>query len=264
MACCTGCGRYPPSENQFGADAARRDLERCHRKGPDPSSRLLLGSLAHSVRDGCLRGLVVVALAFAVARPALLAQDSGAEFERQNRVADLVRLMGAEPGSMVAEVGAGDGAFTIPLARAVGPNGRAVAVDISESALNKLRERGRRENVANVDVVVGAVDDPHLPAGQFDAVMIHNAYHEMTAHEAMLRHIRDALKPGGRFLLVEPLHDSSKGLPRDKQVANHDLEPDLGEAELKAAGFDIVERDDAFITFTGVPGGFWSILAKPK
>jgi len=209
------------------------------------------------------RLLLPVAAAL-LAGVAILAQDSGAEFERQNRVADLLRLLGAQPGSMISHVGAGDGAFTVPIARAVGPDGRAVAVDISESVLNKLRERAVREHAANVDVVLGTADDPHLAVGQFDGVLIHNAYHEMTAHEAMLGHIRAALKPGGRLLLVEPMHDTSRGLTRDQQVAKHDIEADIVDGELKTAGFDILERDDTFIKFTGVPGGFWLILARAK
>jgi len=204
----------------------------------------------------------LISLVIARAGEAVLLQDAGAEFERQNRVPDLLRLLNAQPGSTIADVGAGDGAFTIPIARAVGPNGRAVAVDISESALNKLKDRATREQVGNVDVIVGAADDPRLPAEQFDAAMIHNAYHEMPEHESMLRHVRAALKPGGRFVVVEPMHDSSRGLPRDQQVAKHDIEPGIVEGELKAAGFDIVERDDDFIRFTVVPGGFWLIVAR--
>jgi predicted methyltransferase len=204
----------------------------------------------------------LVALISAVSWRVPSAQESGPEFERQNRVADLLRLLGAQPGSLIADVGAGEGAFTIPIARAVAPNGRAVAVDIKDSALNKLRDRAARDGISNVDVVVGATDDPHLPAGQFDAVMIHNAYHEMTEHEAMLRHIYTALKPGGRFVVVEPMHDSSRGLTRDKQVAEHDIAIDIVDEELRAAGFEVLERDDAFVKFTGVPGGFWLIVAR--
>ena len=203
-----------------------------------------------------------VALISGGGAPAAFAQESGPEFERQNRVAEMLRLLGADPGSVIADVGAGHGAFTIPMARVVGPNGRAVAVDISESALTKLRERAANENVTNVDIILGAVDNPHLPVAQLDAALIHNAYHEMTAHEAMLGHIRAALKPSGRLLIVEPLHDTSLGLPREQQVAKHDIEPGIVEGELKAAGFDVVERDDSFIKFTGVPGGFWLILAR--
>ena len=146
----------------------------------------------------------LVALFSTSGAPILFAQESGPEFERQNRVADLLRLLGAQPGSLIGDVGAGEGAFTIPIARAVAPNGRTVAVDISESALNKLRDRAGRENVSNVEVVVGAVDDPHLPARQLDAVMIHNAYHEMTEHEAMLRTFERRLSLEGASLSWSP------------------------------------------------------------
>src|SRR5262249_55488687 len=105
----------------------------------------------------------LVAVVVSVTTTIALKQESGPEFERQNRVAEFVRLLGAQPGSLVADVGAGDGAFTIPIARAVAPNGRAVAVDISDPALNKLRDRAGREDVKNVEIVVGGADDPHLP-----------------------------------------------------------------------------------------------------
>jgi len=202
--------------------------------------------------------VVVVGITTTIA----ITQESGPEFERQNRVADIVRLLGAQPGSLVADVGAGDGAFTIPIARAVAPNGRVVAVDISESALNKLRDRAGREDVKNVDIIVGGIDDPHLPVEHFDAALIHNAYHEMTEHEAMLRHIRAALKPGGRFVIVEPMHDSSRGLTREKQVAQHDIAIEIVDEELRAAGFEVVQRDPDFIKFTAVPGGFWLLVAR--
>jgi len=146
------------------------------------------------------------------------------------------RNIGEAQVSPIADVGAGEGAFTIPIAHAIAPNGRVVAVDISEAALNKLRDRAGRETVSNVEVVVGAVDDPHLPAGQFDAVMIHNTYYEMTEHAAMLAHIRAALKPGGRLVVVEPMHDSSRGLTREKQIAPHDIAIEIVDGELRVSG----------------------------
>jgi ubiquinone/menaquinone biosynthesis C-methylase UbiE len=153
---------------------------------------------------GHLAAALLVALFSTGGAPIVFAQESGPEFERQNRVADMLRLLGAQPGSLIADVGAGEGAFTIPIARAVAPNGRAIAVDISESALNKLRDRADHENVSNVEVVVGAVDDPRLPAGRLDAVVIHNAYHEMTEHEAMLRTFERRLSLEGASLSWSP------------------------------------------------------------
>jgi predicted methyltransferase len=207
-----------------------------------------------------------LALTFATLPALIAAQESEADLERQNRVADLLNYLDAHPGAVVADVGAGDGFYTVRIARAVAPNGRAVAVDISESALDKLRQRVARENAAkndlNIAVVLGGPDDPHLVAGSCDAVLIHNAYHEMTEHEAMLTHIRAALRPGGRLVVVEPMHLSSVGLTRQEQVAQHDIAADIVEGELRAASLEVVERDDKFITFTAVPGGLWLIVAR--
>jgi len=206
--------------------------------------------------------LTIVAVSCAMTMAMVAIEQSEAELERQGRVPDLLRLLDARPGAVIADVGAGDGFYTVRIARAVAPTGRAVAVDVAESALNKLRERVTRDHVADVDIVLGAADDPHLGDGRLDAVLIHNAYHEMTAYEAMLRRIHSALKPGGRLVIVEPLHDTSRGLPREQQVANHDIERGIVESELRSAAFEIVEHDDEFIKFTGVPGGFWLIVAR--
>src|ERR1051325_2664619 len=123
-----------------------------------------------------------------------------------DRIAELkqrvIATLNLRPGSRAADVGCGDGYYTIPLARAVGVSGKVYAEDISEAELGKLKDRLATEALANVEVIKGAVDDPMLPLGTLDGVLVVNAYHEMTAHEAILRHIRDALKPGGTFVLM--------------------------------------------------------------
>lgn len=221
-----------------------------------------LGTNRLGVPPGQRAVLAVLAVSCAMTMALVAIEQSEAELERQGRVPDLLRLLDARPGAVIADVGAGDGFYTVRIARAVAPTGRAVAVDVAESALDKLRERAARDRVANVDVVLGAADDPHLGDGRLDAVLIHNAYHEMTAYEAMLRRIHTALKPGGRLVIVEPLHETSRGLPRDQQVANHDIDRNIVEGEVRSAGFEILEHDDDFIKFTGVSGGFWLMVAR--
>jgi predicted methyltransferase len=216
--------------------------------------RVVRRSLARAVATSVYALALAVPLSFA-------APQSEAELERFHRVDDLLTLLDARPGTVIADVGAGEGFNTIRIARAVMPGGRVVAEDIDEKALAKLRERADREHVENVQVVVGTADDPHLPA-QLDAALIHNAYHEMTAHEAILARIRESLRPGGRLLVVEPMHESSRGLPREKQEANHDIEIGLVEEDLRAAGFEIQQRDLEFVKFKGVAGGFWLLLAR--
>jgi predicted methyltransferase len=210
-----------------------------------------------------LRWAILILLTFLASYA--LAQDapeSEQAIERRNRVADILKFLDARPGKMIADVGAGDGFFTVRIARAVVPGGRVVAEDIDQSALSKLGERAAREKVDNIDVILGATDDPNLGTNRFDAVLIHNAYHEMVQHETMLRDIYAALKPGGRFLLVEPMHKKSHGLPRDKQVASHDIEIAIAAREMRDAGFKIEQRDPGFVKFTDNSGYMWLILAR--
>ena len=217
--------------------------------------RTVLRSLVRTVASSVCALALAVPLSFAAPR------QSDAELERFHRVDDLLKLLDARPGAVIADVGAGEGFYTVRIARAVMPGGRVVAEDIDEKALAKLRERADREHVENVEVVLGTVDDPKLPT-QLDAAFIHNAYHEMTAHQAILARIRESLRPGGRLLIVEPMHDSSRGLPREKQEANHDIEIGLVEDDLRAAGFEIQQRDIEFVKLKGDPGGFWLLLAR--
>jgi SAM-dependent methyltransferase len=195
------------------------------------------------------------------------AQDADADRERYERVADLLAALDVRSGSRVADVGAGDGFHTARIGKLVGPTGSVVAVDISESALAKLRERLKRDGIINVEVQVGAADDPRLPAGSLDAVLINNSYHEMPQHESMLRAIRAALKPGGRLVLSEPIHENLRNRSRADQTKEHELADEIVLAELQAGGFEIIRHDPRFSPFTAVsnPGGWWLIVArKPR
>ena len=146
---------------------------------------------------------------------AQIADDSRDKFEK---VSEILAALQADPGKRIADVGAGEGFYSLRLARAVGPTGRVTAVDVSEKYLEKLRARLQQDNVSNVEVVVGAVDDPRLPANAFDSVLIYNAYHEMTAPEPILKAIFRALRPGGRLVMSEPLHDNVRSATRAEQV----------------------------------------------
>lgn len=135
---------------------------------------------------------------------------------------------------------------------------------MSEKYLEKLRARIQQDEVTNVDVVVGAVDDPHLPPDTFDAVLIYNAYHEMTTSEPILKAIFMALKPGGRLVMSEPLHDNVRSATRAEQVKDHEIGPNVVRQELQAAGFEMIEQRPDFLAFTSPEhkGGFWLMIAR--
>jgi ubiquinone/menaquinone biosynthesis C-methylase UbiE len=148
------------------------------------------------------------------------------------------------------------------MARVVGRTGRVVAVDIDEGALTTLRQRIREAALDNIDVIHGDPRDPKLPSDSLNAALIVDAYHEMTEHEAMLTGIRQALKSGGRLVIVERMPRTTRDKPRKDQVDKHVIAPELVEAELSEAGFEIVERRDDFIARPQDDDFFWLIIAS--
>jgi predicted methyltransferase len=169
--------------------------------------------------------------------------------ERRDKVSDLLRLMGARPGAVVAEVGAGAGFFAVRLARAVGPGGKVYAVDIDEETLERLRQRVEEDEIGNVEVVAGSAANPGLPRAALDAILTVHAYHEMTRHQAMLKRMREALKPGGRLVLMDMIgrRPGRRDEGRRKLTESHEIAPAMVERDLAAAGFRIAEKHDPFV-----------------
>jgi len=182
--------------------------------------------------------------------------------ERWQKVPEIFALMAVAPGGAVADVGAGNGFFTVRLADAVGEAGLVYAVDISEGVLRSLRERVDRDGLGNVKVVAGETDDPRLPETGVDAVLINNAYHEMDAHQAMLGHLLKALRPGGRLVIVDQVEASRREAGRARQTARHEIAPRFVKADLEAAGFEIVSERDPFIERGG--GDLWWLIVARR
>lgn len=188
------------------------------------------------------------------------AQQTDADRERTVRMVDIMTALGARDGARIADVGAADGFYALRIARAVAPTGRAYAVDIDEGSLTKLRDRAARDSITNVEVILGATDDPKLPLAAIDAVLIRNAYHEMPAYHSVLTGVARGLRPGGTLVVIESIRDDNRAKTREQQVKEHEIAPEIVEAELREAGFEIIERQDPFTTFTR--GAFWMIRAR--
>jgi ubiquinone/menaquinone biosynthesis C-methylase UbiE len=114
-----------------------------------------------------------------------------------------MRLIRVERGSTVADLGAGSGYFTVRLAKAVGAAGKVYAVDIQQGMLDLLQRAVTKEKLTNVIPVLGAADDPRLPAASLDLVLMVDVYHELSSPPTTLAHLKNALKPGGRLVLLE-------------------------------------------------------------
>jgi ubiquinone/menaquinone biosynthesis C-methylase UbiE len=106
------------------------------------------------------------------------------------------------PDHVVADIGAGSGYFAFRIARLV-PQGRVLATDIQPEMLQMIEQRKREEGVTNIETLLGRIDDPMLPANSVDAVLLVDAYHEFSHPFEMLQGIYQALKPGGKLVLVE-------------------------------------------------------------
>ena len=141
---------------------------------------------------------------------------------------------GITPGMTVADIGAGEGYYTIRLAAKVGPRGRVLAEDITPEYLRALGTRVEREHLDNVSVRLGTPDDPRLPPASFDRVLLIHMYHEIADPYAFLWHLRPALAPGGRVIIVDA----------DRSTDAHGTPPHLLACELAAVGYALVDQAD--------------------
>ena len=219
--------------------------------------------LRTSRKSGAL-GVAISATALVLLATAALAQQDDREREKTERVADILTALGSRDGAHIADLGSSDGFYTLRIAKAVAPSGKAYAIDIEQKSLDKLRERAQQDAITNVDIILSEPADPKLPTGALDAVLIRNAYHEMVAYRDILKGVISGLKPGGLLVVSESISDSLLDKPREQQVKEHYIAPGVVEAELREAGFEILDRDDAFTRFTGrtIVGGFWMIRAR--
>lgn len=126
-----------------------------------------------------------------------------AEREQEEQPARAIQLLGLEAGMTVADVGAGSGYFTEPIARIVGPGGHVFATDIQPGMLALIERRLAHASIRNVTLILGEPSNPRLPANRIDLVLMVDVYHELSEPQGVLRHIRTALKPAGRLVLIE-------------------------------------------------------------
>ena len=156
----------------------------------------------------------------------------------------IMDALGVAERSVVADIGAGGGWFTIRLARRIGPNGIVYAEDIQPQMLEATGRRVAREGLLNVKPWPGTPDDPRLPAGALDAVLIVDTYHEFENPVAVLRNIARSLKPQGRVGVVDFKKDGlGPGPPLEERV-----DPDVIVRDAEAAGLKLV-RHETFLPY---------------
>jgi ubiquinone/menaquinone biosynthesis C-methylase UbiE len=165
--------------------------------------------MRRAVRYGLLPVVVlavaaVVGLsAYSAVAPRLRAASWDLDIERAMDAA------GVAPRMIVGEAGAGEGYFTLPMARRVGSEGAVYANDISKRALASLAESARSEQLANVHTVEGAIDDPRFPRHDLELVVVVHAFHDFSRPVEWLVNAKKYLRPGGAVAIIDM--DPSQG-----------------------------------------------------
>jgi ubiquinone/menaquinone biosynthesis C-methylase UbiE len=151
--------------------------------------------------------------------------------DRLGEAEQVMQLAGVAPGMWVADVGAGQGYYTVRLARVVGPKGRVLAEDIVPDVTEQLTDRVQRERLDNVAVRLGTPEDPKLPAHTFDRIFLVHMYHEVASPYAFLWHMREGLKPNGLVVVVDA----------NRPVDRHGMPPEQLKCELAALNLQAVK-----------------------
>lgn len=185
------------------------------------------------------------------------------QYRKAQMDAEAARLCGVlalKPGARVGDIGAGVGNMSVRMAQSVGSGGKVYAVEIEKRNLGRLRKRKDKEDLSNIEIVACVSDNCNLPPNSCDALFVRGAYHHFADPAGMNRSLLLALRPGGTLavidfpprLLLKPW--TPKGIPANR--GGHGIPRQIAEAELEAAGFELVH------SIRDWPGGHFCILLQ--
>jgi predicted methyltransferase len=179
----------------------------------------------------------------------------------------LAALLGAAPGAVVAEIGAGDGEMTVAIAERVGPTGRVYATELEAEKQDAIRTAAREAGLANVEVRQAELAATGLPAACCDAVFMRHVYHHLTEPAALDADLLRALRPGGVLVVVDFPPNwllrlfTPEGVGPER--SRHGIEPADALRELRAAGFEEVRRIEPWETRWLGPDTYALLLRAP-
>lgn len=160
------------------------------------------------------------------------------EREQEERTDLLLNALVLKPTDVVADIGAGTGYFSFRLARAV-PQGKVLAVDIQPEMIGYLNEGKKKQNVTNVEPILGTITDPKLPANSVDLALMVDAYHEFSNPREMGLALVRSLKPDGRIVLVEYRAED----PNVPIKEHHKMSVMQASREMMALGLKLIKND---------------------
>jgi ubiquinone/menaquinone biosynthesis C-methylase UbiE len=170
--------------------------------------------------------------------------------DKKLQIDRVMDLLGIKAGKNVADIGAGSGWFTVRASKRVGPTGAVIAEDINPAVIEYIGKRLTKENIANVRTVLGQPDDPMLPAGSVDAVLLLKVYHEVVHPVEFMKKLKPALREGAMVGIID----------KNGTVTSHGVNHDIVEKEMDAAGY----RLSATYDFTKADGEDYFMIFVAK
>jgi predicted methyltransferase len=185
-----------------------------------------------------------------------------AERDQWQRPAEILRALALNDGATVVDLGSGAGYFALKLSPMVGARGVVFAEDIRRESLTFLWIRRFLRDARNVQVIVGEPDNPHLPVGTVDAVLIANTYHELSPSRPILDAVFEAMKPGARLVIVDRSHRGAGGPSPAAESGRHDISLEIVQREISQRGLETISHDQRFIDRPEDIDVWWLLVAR--
>lgn len=170
----------------------------------------------------------------------MLERDEREDFQKSD---EIMKTFAIKPGTVVADVGAGSGYFTIPVAKATGPEGKVLAIDIRQEMLDYIFSRMQAEQIDNIELMKVEPDDPMLPSAGVDLILMIDTMHYIKERTAYGERLRAGLAPGGKLVIIDYIPKSWEERPWGPPPQQH-LSKETLNADMEKAGLKVVSDYD--------------------
>lgn len=183
------------------------------------------------------------------------------------KISEVIKCLQLKPGDVIADIGAGTGAYTIPFAKAVAPSGKALGVDIHQDLLDYIDAKAKRDNVVNLQTILAKLDDPNLPKNLVDVAFFNDVFHNINDREAYLRVLSSYLKANGRIVIIEQEFNDPIAKKWDRPEDR--ITPEQVKTWMSNVGYDLISQFDIFNDAnnpkgTGMPARWFVVYSRGK
>ncbi len=226
----------------------------------DLDKRMRARALEQRFRGGCMKSslikrFVIATLCTAFAGAIILAERLAWSFEydgreRRQKPEEVIKALDLKAGQTVVDLGAGSGYFTWRLAKAVGPEGKAIALEIEDRLVEKLKSDASRKGLANYEARLVPTDDPQLAPHSVDVIFLCDTYHHINNRVAYFNKVRQSLRQGGRLVILDMVRTEKN---KDHSIVREEVIEELQQAGFRLTKeFDFLLPHQHFLTFEPV------------